>query len=331
MRHRCGKTMIAIALAASVFLGGCHGVDRKEQAHLRDAGTAAMAAGNFEEAEKDFKDAIALSGGHVSDAEIDLTYYLGACYFLQNRYEDAIKVYGNLLTYNEKDAQALFLRGSVYLKIEDAKKALADYRKATELAPKDYELALAIYENLKANGKKGRANDFLNAALEIEGEEAENFYYRGRIYQFLGREDMAETAFRRAMDGGCSDASVYLAKAYMEKGQKKKARKVAAFYVNKDDPAIEESVLAGELLLVTEQYEKANEVYVAALAKEEEEKEKKKNGTYSEYHKELLKGQIAALEYDGEFEEALSLAEAYLAMYPSDQNMVREVSFLEER
>ena len=327
MNRRGRTTYIAIALLASLLFSGCQSVDREEQTRLRDEGMAAMAAGNYEQAEQDFKDAIQLSNGHVAEPEIDLTYYLGACYFAERRYEDAVSIYDNLLIYNENDADAYFLRGSVQLKLARGKKALSDYKKATAVSPEDYALYIAIYENLKANGKKKAGSDFLNKALEIEGEEAENFFYRGRIYELLGRGEMAETAYTRAMEGGGYDeAAVYLVKGYMEKGKTKKAKEVASFYTNKDDPDVEESVLIGELLLATGDYEKAKEVYEAALAKEAEAKKKNPSAEMA-----LKKGQIAAVEYTGDFEEALSLVKAYLAEYPSDQSVVREASFLETR
>ena len=46
---------------------------------------------------------------------------------------------------------------------------------------------------------------------------------------------------------------------------------------------------------------------------------------------ELSEGQIIALEYLGQFEEAKRLATEYLTDYPQDHQMLREVVFLTTR
>ena len=79
------------------------------------------------------------------------------------------------------------------------------------------------------------------------------------------------------------------------------------------------------MLLIVGKYKKANKIYDQALKTELEQEEK------SVWYKDLLKGQIAALEYCGEFEQARTLAREYIESYPSDAHMARELSFLEMR
>ncbi|MBR1628871.1 MAG: tetratricopeptide repeat protein [Lachnospiraceae bacterium] len=326
--NRSLRSYGGICLAALVLslLCACGGADRKAQTELRDAGIAAISAGDYDAAYEHFKEAIACGGSRVSEREIDLTYYLAACSFLRGDFDEAIASYDNLIAYDKKNADAYFLRGSVYLQQEKQGKALEDYRKATSIANKDYELAIAIYNNLSKNGLKKEGMQFIDAASRIGGDDSESLFYRGRIYQILGQNGVAKTTFSRAMETGSDEAAVYLARAYKKDGQKKKAKKLAEKYSkNTDNLDSKHSQIAGELLLIVGKYKKANKIYDQALKAELEQEEK------SVWYKDLLKGQIAALEYCGEFEQARTLAREYIESYPSDAHMARELSFLEMR
>lgn len=307
----------------TVWLGGCGGADREQQAGLRNAGIAALSQQEYEEAQQDFEEAISLAKGRVTDAEIDLTYYLAASFYLQGAYEDAEQCYSHLITYDKENADAFFLRGSVRLDMDESEKGLSDYRKATAAAKDDYELAIAIYQNLDALGFSGEAEPFLDAALAIEGDDAENYYYRGRIYTLLGQEDLAKTAFIRAMDKGSGEAGIALAQAYLKDGETESAKELISRYTAEEKKDARQSALAGRLLLDLGEYDKALAVYEEAL-----EDEKLSQGAY---RAELLKGQVAALEYTGDFAAAKDAAASYVEAYPADAGMVRELSFLNTR
>lgn len=312
-----------LALVLALVLTGCGGPDRKAQRQLRDSGIEKLSAGDYTGAEKDFSKALSMAGGRVTDAEIDIVYYLGATYTLQDNYNKAISRYSDLITYDEDNKDAYFLRGSSYLNIEEKDKGIADYRKATAIAPGDYELAIAVYENLVAMGYKNDAAEFLNKALEIEGDEADNFFYRGRIYQLLGQDDLAKTAFIRAMEDGNDEAGIYLAEVFAKEGDKKSAKELADRYGGKENPDQRQSMITGRLFLSLGEYKKAAKVYEDALTADEDGK--------GEYHQELLKGQIAVYEYGGDFKKALKAAQEYVGVYPSDSGMIREIEFLKTR
>lgn len=311
-------------LLCVLLLAGCGGTaDREEQTKLRNAGIAALSHQDYEGAERDFSDALALANGRVTDAEIDLTYYLAASYFLQDRYEDAEQCYSNLITYDKDNADAFFLRGSVRLDMDEAEKGLSDYRKAVAASKDDYELAIAIYQNLTALGHQKDAEPFLNGALEIDGDDAENFYYRGRIYMLLGQDDLAKTAFIKAMDKGSGEAGIALAQAYLKDGETESAKELISRYTENEKKDAQQSALAGQLLLDLGEYEEALAVYESALADEKI--------AAGAYRAELLKGQIAALEYNGDFAKAKAAAADYVEEFPADAGMVRELAFLNTR
>lgn len=320
-----GRIFCFFLLLITIFtLSGCQNQRKQSQIDLRRDGIEAMAKGQYNNAAKSFKSALGLAGSSVTDMEIDLTYYLAAAYFLQERYDKAIESYSNLIVYNKKNADAYYLRGSVYLDEGEKDRAMADYRAATMIAKDDYELAIAIFKNLRANGMKEDASEYLNAALAINGDKARNYYYRGRIYLILGQEDVAKTAFMKAMEKGSDDAAIFLAKTYMKEKDVKSANEVLGKFLS-GKRTVSQSVLAGQVYLSLGEYKKAYKVFDAAQKKMGEEK--KKNESY----KDLLKGRIAALEFCGEFERAKSDARLYVKEFPADGSMVRELAFLETR
>lgn len=296
------------------------GANRKKQRELRDAGIAKISQQDYEGARKDFNAALGYSGGRITDAEVDICYYIGACFVMEGRLDDAISRYSDLITYDSGNADAYFLRGSTYLDADEPKKGISDYNTSIDLRPKDYERYLAICQNLVALGYEDEAQGILTRALEIEGDDADQFYYRGRIYLMLGQTDLAKTALIRAMDDGNEQAGIYLAQTFLDDGDLESARDLISRYTDKEDPDAGQSVLTGRLLLETGKYKKAQKIYEDAL--------KDNNG---EYDKELMRGWIAALEYNGDFDKAYEVASDYISKYPSDASMLRELSFLETR
>ncbi len=314
--------MLPAALCV-LLLAGCGGVDREGQTKLRNAGIAALSQQDFEGAQKDFSEAVSMAKGRVTDAEIDLTYYLAASYYLQDRYEDAEQCYSNLITYDKDNADAFFLRGSVRLDMDESEKGLSDYRKAVAVSGDDYELYIAIYENLTALGYQKDAEPFLESALTIGGDGADNYYYRGRIYMLLGQDDLAKTAFIKAMDKGSDEAGICLAQEYLKDSEDESAKDLISRYTAGEKKDARQSVLAGQLLLDLGEYEEALSVYEEAL-----KDEKTATGAY---RADLLKGKIAALEYNGDFAKAKDAASDYVEEFPADAGMVRELAFLNTR
>lgn len=316
------KVFFITTCCAVLVLGGCTGDKTEQQKELRSAGIDKLATGDYEGAKEDFSNAIALSKYRVSSMEIDLSYYLAAAYFMDDDYQSAIDTYSDLITYDENDADAYFLRGSVYFDMGKPDKGLADYKKASKVCGDDYEMYIEIYRNLNSLGYVDEAITYLNAALEIEGKEGDNYYYRGRIYQYLGQDEVAETAFVKALDGGNDEAGIYLARIYLDRGEDESAKDLISKYTDRKSYTSEERVLTGQLLINLGEYEKALENYNAALKEVSED---------DENIQQLLEGQIAALEFTGDFQGAYDAATEYVSKFPADGRMIEELQFLETR
>ncbi len=296
------------------------GVDREGQRQARDEGVAAIGAGDYAEAVKCFDKALSFANARVTEAEINICYYKAAAQYLAGATGDAVTTYTNLLTYDAKNADAYFLRGSVFLNDGDKENGLEDYRSAVEAAPMDYEMYIGIYENLMALGHTSEAAEFLNSALEISGEEAEDYLYRGRIYMILEQYEVAKTTLQKAVDMGNVEAKVYLAEVYHLQGDHQTAQKLLDEYIHTENLKASSLALAGDMMLEQGGYEEALAVYRQGLALENPDNVRG-----------LLKGEVAALEFTGDFAGAKKKADEYIAAYPSDSEILRELVFLNSR
>lgn len=317
------KRFLPVAVCAAMLVaGGCTNDKTEQQKELRSEGIDKLAEGDYDGAKEDFSDAIKLSKYRVGDMEIDLSYYLAAADYMRDDYTAAVETYTNIITYDENAADAYFLRGSVYFDMGKPDKALADYKKASKVCGDNYEMYIEIYRNLEALGYTDEAVTYLNAALEIEGKDGDSYYYRGRIYQYLGQDEVAETAFVKAIDGGNDEAGIYLARIYLDRGEDETARDLISKYTDRKSYTSEERVLTGQLLISLGEYEKALENYNAALKEVDDD---------DENIQQLLEGQIAAMEFTGDFKGAYEAAKEYVSRFPADGRMMDELQFLETR
>ena len=229
-------------------------------------------------------------------------------------------MYDSIVDYDETDYRPCFLRGSVYLNEGEKEKALKDYQEAVSRAGKQYELYILIYENLKASNLEEDGNTFLDEALALKGDAAEDYLGKGRIYLERGDYKQAIETLQTAVDKKAGEAKVYLAEAYEVSGDGDKASSLLADYVKEEKPSAEAMALLGNMEVKSGNYDKALTYYQKGIEKADEDS-----------MQDLLKGEIVALEYTGDFATAKEKMAEYLAKYPTDQAALREQIFLQTR
>ncbi len=235
-------------------------------------------------------------------------------------YEDALDTYTALIKYDKKNANAYFLRGSVYLNTNQGKKALKDYEKAVEVDSGNYEMYEGIYQNLKNSGQEEEAVKYLEKALDIKPKEGADYAQRGHIYYLMEDYDNAKKNLDKAIDKNDKTALLYLAEVYNALGQVENAQALLENYV-KDNAGDSEALnTLGMMQLNDGNYEDALKYFELGL--------KVKNAPNRQ---ELLKNQIAAYEYMGDFESAKEKMKSYLKEYPNDESALREETFLKTR
>lgn len=310
-------SLVVIALGATIT--GCTTSSERQQQY-KSEGLEALNKGQYAEAVELFNEALEMSEGTVSDNEIDICYCKAAAQFNANDKEGAIKTYTALIDYDKDNPYPYFLRGSVYLKSGEKGPAFDDYKDAIKIDEKNYDLYIAIYENLKAMNFEKEGEEFLNIALEKSGDSAEDCLARGRIYTLMKQYDAARTAFEKADDKNAEDAKIYLANLYLEEGNEAKCDEILESVKKDDNP----SAMACNAI-ATMELKRNNPNEALIYVNKGLDKIIKKN------RRDLLKNRIAATEKLGQFNEAYQYAVEYLEEYPQDVDVVRELEFLSSR
>lgn len=310
---------VALALTVALGLGACGKKDTKEQDAYRQYGINCLQIGKYDEAIQAFQNALDQSLGKVGEKEIDICFYKAEAQSLNGATDDALETYNAIIDYN-KDGRAYYLRGNLYFDMGDQEKALADYESAVKEDKKDYEIYIGIYQSMNQHGMGQDGQKYLNAALEIKGDKAEDLLYKGRISYLLGDYKTAQTDLEKAKEGGQAKASYYLAQTYKANGDTDKADKCVKEYLDSGAATSYELYDLGTEEMGEGNYTDALTYFNAGLALEKVPN--KQN---------LMKSAIAAYEYSGDFASAKTMLADYLEQYPSDEDAQKESTFLETR
>ncbi len=316
-RYRCLVTAAALALCLCT---GCEDKNQEKKETYRQLGIEYMKEGNYEEAIAAFDKALKQSVGKVEETELDICYYKAAAQYAKGDIEAAIATYTAVIEFDEEAADAYFQRGCLYLKQENTELAKADYDKAIEYNPNEYELYISIYENLAVYGQKDLGESYLNKAFSIKGNEKEGQVQRGRIYFLMGEYDNAVAELTKAMEAEVADAYFYLAQVYEAQGDSASAENYYQAYTATGNANAKTLNALGEISMEKGSYAEALGYFSEALTME---------GSINE--KEIMQNQIIAYEYSGDFVSAWNVLQEYMKLYPMDEQLEREYIFLEHR
>ncbi len=316
-RYRCLLTAAALSLC---LCAGCSDKKQENKEAYRQIGIDCMKEGNYEDAIAAFNSALKQSVGKIGETELDICYYKAAAQYASGDMESAIATYTAIIEYDEKSPDAYFQRGCLYLKQGETELAKNDYDKAIEYNANEYELYISIHENLAAYGQKDMGESYLNKAFSIKGNDKENQVQRGRIYFLMGEYDNAITELTKAAEAEAADAYFYLAQVYDAQGDSANAENYYQAYTATGNANAKTLNALGEIALEKGNYAEALGYFSEALTMEGDVNKK-----------EIMQNQIIAYEYSGDFASAWDVLKAYVEVYPMDEQLEREYTFLEHR
>lgn len=195
-------------------------------------GIAYLRLKNYQSAILALKEALNNSKGKVRGTEIDICYYLAEAQYYNGEFEDAISTCTNLITYDEKNKNAYYFRGNLYLAVNDIDNAYKDFDKVEELLPKDSE---------------------------------EYHCTRGKINYLKGEINNAIDELNKAIEKGSNDALLYLGMIYKDKGDLQGAKEVLEKYLENDSTNAQVYSVLGMCEVQNENYEKALEYFEKGL------------------------------------------------------------------
>lgn len=227
------KKLVCILLVLLLGAAGCGDSKekRENQEAYRQIGINCMAEGDYDGAVEAFQKALDQSLARIGEMELDTCYYKAEAQYLAGRTKDALETYNALLAYDDENAKAYYLRGSLYLVEGQKEEALKDFEDAVKYGKEEFALYVEISELLTSHDEKETADAYLEKALEVKGKSAKSHTWRGRIY--LMREDYenARKELEQALDMEDADVSLYLGELYEALGESDKAEGYFKSYV----------------------------------------------------------------------------------------------------
>lgn len=248
----------------------------------------------------------------------DVQFYLAQARMEYGEVDKAIDVYSEILKAGE-DAQAFFLRGKAYISMDDYENAEKDFQRALK-GCEDYNLYINIYQIYVDNNKAVDGDTYLKMALELEPQDGEDYYHRGRIYEYEKNYEAARDELKTSMEQGYEDAMLLLGRVYLEMEDPASARAMYQEYLQKSEQGAKAYNGLAMCDIYDGEYDSALENIARGLKENSKENEQG-----------LLYNEIVAYEYKRDFATAKEKMKTYLEQYPEDEAALRENEFLSTR
>ena len=179
----------------------------------------------------------------------------------------------------------------------------------------------AVFYQIYVDHNKAVDGDaYLKMALELEPQDGEDCYHRGRIYEYEKNYEAARDELKTAMEQGYEDAMLLLGRVYLEMEDPASARSMYQEYLQKS----EQGAKAYNGLAMCDIYDGAYDSALENIAQGLKENSK-------EDEQGLLYNEIVAYEYKRDFATAKEKMKIYLEQYPEDEAALRENEFLSTR
>lgn len=285
----------------------------------RGEGIAYMGLGSYAEAVQSFTNALNAAKPNQTEIIQDLRLYKASAQYQMGDYENCKVTCAELLAVEEL-SEAYYLRGACEMEAGSENQAEADFDLAVSLKTDDYNLYLNIYELYREKNLSTDGGKYLEKALAIGGEDAEDLYQRGKIYYYLGNYEKAKEQLASAALQSHGPSILLLSQVNLETNDTESAQTLAQQYLTEigETPGIY-NVMA-QICMTQEDYDGALEQINKGLALGSEEGKQ-----------DLLFNEIVAYERKSDFQTAKAKAEAYVALYPADEQGQKEYEFLSTR
>lgn len=284
----------------------------------RGMGIAKFRMGNYEEAITDFTNA--LNCEKVGEVlEQDVLMYRGLAYLKSGLLSDAMADCQTLAEQHSMNKDSYFLTGKVALAMDSYDEASGNFEHAYAEDP-TYDTAIQIYEAYVQRDMEADGTRYLEAALQTEPEDAEDYCARGRVYYYMEDYKRAQEELIKASNEGSTEALLLLGTVYLAQKDISNARSMYQEYIT----AVPDSAKGYNGLALCDMEE---ENYASALVNIS-------NGlpnASTEEMQNLMFNEIVVYERQLDFATAQQKAEKYLEYFPDDETVKRELTFIKTR
>lgn len=289
-----------------------------KKAH-RGIGIANLMKGHYESAMEQFD--LALACGQDERIDNDIRYYKASALLQMSDVENAVALYTEILEKNAQDYAIYNARAGLYRMMKEYDLSIADYDKAIELSPKDFNLYVGKFATLKEYGKNAEAAAVLEQATQLKVTTDSDKFELAKVHFYQGEYVSAKNELAAVDKKVFPEAYYFIAEISLSEGDYKSAIENYNNYV--DAGSSVSAMLYNQLAtcyLMEHNYEKAEE----CLSKAD-------NFINLNVHDQLLKNNIICMENTGRFEEALNLMEEYMKQHPEDEQAQKDYYFLTTR
>jgi tetratricopeptide (TPR) repeat protein len=217
-------------------------------------GKAALTAKDTAAAIVAFQDA--LKAGQKAG---DCNYYLGAIALRQNRIDDAVNYLAKAVNINDENVEALIALGDAYIVKKDNANAVAQYKRATKIAPKDCRVPAAYGAALLATDSVDAAIIQLFKAKDCNPNDAGIYVSLGDAYIKQGVIPLANANYEKALELSPRDIETQMkvARAYVKVRDYNNAIKAFESAVKIDSMNFDAYFEAGRIIFRAKQYKRA--------------------------------------------------------------------------
>lgn len=137
--------------------------------------------------------------------------YKGDNLFSEEKYEEAVKEYDNVLKNNPKYLKGLYNRGRSYEELGEFKKAEKDFLAAYAIDSKNTQVMMSLSKIYQKQKNHTSALLFADYAVQVPGAPAMAFFLKGRALHQIGNtgEAMKEYSTAIKMDKDFGQAHYY--------------------------------------------------------------------------------------------------------------------------
>ncbi len=285
---------------------------------VRGKGIAYLGMKNYEEAITCFLEALSYSNGLLQSIDYDVNYYLAEAYEKNGQSDLAVEVYNAILALDSEEANAYYLRGVIRLKQGLLDEASADFEQAITNEKDNVDMVISVARSFEEAGEVERGHQYLETCLTEQGDKMVDGK-KGKVYYYLGDYENAKLYLEKAK-GSDEEVTIMLGGIYSELGDTDYAVSVYTEYLE----ANQDSVTIWTELVSCQLEEKLYEEALNTIAQIKGLEEIQMPQAVQYY-------EVIAYEYLLDFDTARTLMEAYLAVYPDDQDAAREYDFLVTR
>ena len=286
-------------------------------------GIAYLKKGSYKKAAATLKKALSMSNGLLCEEDFDLSYYLAQCYRKMGKAEEAQKVYEHILALRPHDLTALYEMGATKLAAGDLTGAAASLDKAVNEDPGNLDLRIRIFQMYAQNGKEDTGKAVLSEARNRYGSKL-SAYDRGRLDFYLGNNAEAQSGLEKALaqagEKEKAGIALLLGQTGEKQGQYQYAIDIYSSVLKAGEPDARLYNRRALCRMALKEYAEAITDLEAGLARKD-----------PSASRTLLRNEVTAYEYSGDFTKAKEKMKEYLSLYPEDAEAQREEIFLSTR